>query len=53
MTREEALKRGLQPLATVVTSVAMATAPRQIAQIPAYTIQKALGRPACRSTKWI
>jgi acetyl-CoA C-acetyltransferase len=44
MTRAEALKRGLQPLATVVTSVAMATEPRQIAQIPAYTIQKALGR---------
>jgi acetyl-CoA C-acetyltransferase len=44
MTRAEALKRGLQPLATVVTSVAMATVPRQIAQIPAYTIQKALGR---------
>ena len=44
MTRAEALKRGLQPLATVVTSVAMATAPRQIAQIPAYTIQKALGK---------
>jgi acetyl-CoA C-acetyltransferase len=44
MTRAEALKRGLQPLATVVSSVAMATEPRQIAQIPAYTIQKALGR---------
>ena len=44
MTRAEALKRGLQPLATVVTSVAMATEPRQIAQIPAYTIQKALGK---------
>jgi len=44
MTRAEALKRGLQPLATVVTSVAMATEPRQIAQIPAYTIRKALGR---------
>lgn len=44
MTRAEALRRGLQPLATVVTSVAMATEPRQIAQIPAYTIRKALGR---------
>ena len=44
MTRTEALRRGLQPLATVVTSVAMATQPRQIAQIPAYTIQKALGK---------
>ena len=44
MTRAEALKRGLQPLATVVTSVAKAAEPRQIAQIPAYTIQKALGK---------
>ncbi len=44
MTRAEALKRGLQPLATVVSTVAMATEPRQIAQIPAYTIRKALGR---------
>ena len=34
MTRAEALKRGLQPLATVVTSVAMATEPRQIAADP-------------------
>jgi acetyl-CoA C-acetyltransferase len=42
MTRAEAERRGLAPLATVVCAVAMATAPRGIAQIPAYTIQKAL-----------
>ena len=44
MTRAEADRRRLEPLATVVAAVAMATAPRGIAEIPAYTIEKALKR---------
>ncbi len=44
MTRAEAERRGLEPLATVVCAVASASAPREIAQIPAYTILKALER---------
>ncbi|HOK06225.1 MAG TPA: thiolase family protein [Syntrophales bacterium] len=44
MTREEARKRGLEPLATVVAAVSAATEPRGIAVIPAFTIQKALDR---------
>ncbi|OPY06318.1 MAG: Acetyl-CoA acetyltransferase [Syntrophaceae bacterium PtaB.Bin038] len=44
MTRTEADRRGLAPLATVVCAVASAAAPREIAQIPAYTIRKALER---------
>jgi acetyl-CoA C-acetyltransferase len=42
MTGEKARERGLKPLATIVNIVAAATAPRGIAVIPAYTIQKAL-----------
>lgn len=44
MTREQAAKKGLKPLATVVAIVSSATDPRRIAVIPAYTIQKALGK---------
>ena len=44
MTRGEAERRGIQTLATVVCAVASAAAPREIAQIPAYTIRKALKR---------
>jgi len=44
MTREQAAKKGLKPLATVVAVVSSATDPRRIAVIPAYTIQKALGK---------
>lgn len=42
MSRAEAERRGLAPLATVVCAVATAAPPREIAQIPAYTIRKAL-----------
>jgi acetyl-CoA C-acetyltransferase len=42
MTREKAKEKGLKPLATIVTAVTAATAPRGIATIPALTIQKAL-----------
>jgi acetyl-CoA C-acetyltransferase len=42
MTRKKAEERGLKPLATIVTSICSATAPRYIASIPALTIQKAL-----------
>jgi acetyl-CoA C-acetyltransferase len=42
MTKEKAKQKGLKPLATIVTVAASATAPREIAVIPAYTIQKAL-----------
>ena len=42
MTRKKAEQKGLKPLATIVNIVASATAPRGIAVIPAYTIQKAL-----------
>jgi len=44
MTRKKAEQKGIKPLATIVTIVASATAPREIAVIPAYTIQKALDR---------
>ncbi len=44
MTREKAEERGLKPLATIVATVASATAPRGIATIPAYTIEKVLSR---------
>jgi len=44
MRRAEAERRGLEPLATVLCAVASAAAPREIAQIPAYTIRKALER---------
>ncbi len=44
MTRQKAKEKGLKPLATIVAAVASATAPRAIAEIPAYTIQKALDR---------
>jgi acetyl-CoA C-acetyltransferase len=44
MTREQAANKGLKPLATVVAIVSSATDPRRIAVIPAYTIQKALGK---------
>ncbi len=43
MPAAEAAKRGLEPLASIVAIVASATAPRQIAAIPAFTIRKALG----------
>ncbi|MCX5832970.1 MAG: thiolase family protein [Deltaproteobacteria bacterium] len=42
MPRKKAEEKGLKPLATIVNIVASATAPRGIAFIPAYTIQKAL-----------
>ncbi len=42
MTAKKAKEKGLKPLATVVAVAASATAPREIAVIPAYTIQKAL-----------
>ena len=42
MTRAQAEKRGLTPLATVVASVCAAAAPRYICTIPAASIQKAL-----------
>ena len=42
MTSKKAKEKGLKPLATVIAVAASATAPREIAVIPAYTIQKAL-----------
>jgi acetyl-CoA C-acetyltransferase len=42
MTREKAQKKGLTPLATIVAIIASATRPREIATIPAFTIQAAL-----------
>ena len=42
MTRQKAKQKGLKPLATIVATVASATAPRAIAEIPARTINKAL-----------
>jgi len=42
MTRREAEKRGLEPLATIVASVCAAAEPRYICTIPAETIEKAL-----------
>jgi acetyl-CoA C-acetyltransferase len=44
MTREKAEKKGLKPLATIVASISAATVPRDIATIPAHTIEKALKR---------
>jgi acetyl-CoA C-acetyltransferase len=44
MTRQKAEEKGLKPLATIVATAASATMPRAIAEIPAYTIQKALDR---------
>jgi acetyl-CoA C-acetyltransferase len=44
MTRKKAKEKGLEPLATILTAVPHATAPRGIATIPAFTIQKALKR---------
>jgi acetyl-CoA C-acetyltransferase len=44
MTRKKAEEKGLKPLATIVTVISSATVPRGIAVIPAYTIEKALGR---------
>ena len=42
MTSKKAKEKGLKPLATIVAVAASATVPREIAVIPAYTIQKAL-----------
>jgi acetyl-CoA C-acetyltransferase len=42
MTRKKAEQKGLKPLATIVTIMGTATAPRGIAVIPALTIQAAL-----------
>ena len=42
MTAKKAKEKGLKPLATIVAVAALATVPREIAVIPAYTIQKAL-----------
>jgi acetyl-CoA C-acetyltransferase len=42
MTRQKAKQKGLKPLATIVATVASATAPRAIAEIPARTIKKVL-----------
>ena len=44
MTRDEADKRGLKPLAQIVDVVAGASNPREIAVVPALTIQKLLDR---------
>ncbi|MDD5232522.1 MAG: thiolase family protein [Syntrophales bacterium] len=44
MTRKKAKERGLTPLATVIAAIASATAPREIAVIPAYSIRKALAK---------
>jgi acetyl-CoA C-acetyltransferase len=44
MTRNKAEQKGLKPLATIVASVAAATAPRNIAVIPALTIKAALSK---------
>ncbi len=44
MTRKKAETKGLKPLATVVAVVGTATKPRDIAVIPALTIQAALKR---------
>jgi acetyl-CoA C-acetyltransferase len=42
MTGRRAKKKGLKPMATIVASIASATFPRDIATIPALTIQKVL-----------
>ncbi len=44
MTRQKANEKGLKPMATIVATVASATAPRAIAEIPAYTIIKGVGQ---------
>lgn len=44
MTRKKAEQKRLKPLATIVASVCTATAPREIATIPALTILKALDK---------
>ena len=44
MTREEAEKRGLTPLATVKTNVCVATIAREMATAPAIAINKALDK---------
>jgi len=44
MTRSEAEKRGLKPIATVIDIAASATAAREIAVVPAITIQNVLDR---------
>jgi acetyl-CoA C-acetyltransferase len=44
MTRKKAEERGLNPLATIVATLATATAPRYIASIPGITIQKILSK---------
>jgi acetyl-CoA C-acetyltransferase len=44
MTRKKAEQKGLKPLATIVTVTAAATAPRNIAVIPALTIKAALSK---------
>ncbi|MGA2333079.1 MAG: thiolase family protein [Syntrophales bacterium] len=42
MTGKKAKEKGLKPLASIMAVVASATTPREMAVIPAYTIQKAL-----------
>jgi len=44
MTRKKAEEKRLKPLATIVASISAATIPRDIAVIPAQTIEKALKR---------
>ena len=44
MTRKKADEKGLKPLATIVAAISSATVPRGIAEIPAYTIEKALSK---------
>ncbi len=48
MTREKAEEKRLKPLATIITSICSAMAPRYIASIPALTIQKALNMAGMR-----
>ncbi|MDD5171398.1 MAG: thiolase family protein [Syntrophales bacterium] len=44
MTRQKAEEKGLKPLATILATVASATDPRAISEIPAFTIRKALAK---------
>jgi acetyl-CoA C-acetyltransferase len=44
MTRKDAQAKGLKPLATILASIGTATKPRDIAVIPALTIEQALKR---------
>jgi len=44
MTRKKANEIGLEPLATIRAAVCAATAPREIATVPAHSIEKALNR---------